>query len=63
MYHEMRFGESYLDCEMKVDHFIIKGELGNTQIFDLCEYPFIIPSQDKYNPKNKREIFKRKNCS
>lgn len=57
MYHEMRFGESYLDCEMKVDHFIIKGELGNTQIFDLCEYPFIIPSQDKYNPKNKREIF------
>ena len=56
-YTEMIFGESFLDCEMKVDHFIIKGELGNTQIFDLCEYPFLIPSQDKYNPKNKKEIF------
>ena len=30
---------------MKVDHMIIKGELGNTQLFDLCQYPFVIKNQ------------------
>ena len=35
----------------------IKSSLSNIQIYDLCEYPFGISSQEKYNPKNKIEIF------
>jgi hypothetical protein len=46
---------------MNCDHLIIKGTLGNTQIFDLCEYPFIIENQKKFNKNNKYEIFGLKN--
>ena len=46
-----------MDFEMYTDHSFIKGSLGNTQIYDLCEYPFVISSQNKYNPYNKVEIF------
>ena len=56
-YTEVKMGESSMDFDMYTDHSVIKGSLGNTQIYDLCEYPFVISSQDKYNPNNKVEIF------
>ena len=56
-YHEVKMGESSMDFEMYTDHSFIKGSLGNTQIYDLCEYPFVISSQDKYDPSKKVEIF------
>ena len=56
-YHEVEMGESSMNFDMYTDHTYIQGSLGNTQIYDLCEYPFVISSQDKYNPKNKIEIF------
>ena len=56
-FNEMRFGPSFLDYESKVDHFIIKGELGNTQLFDLCQYPFVIKNQSEYDPNKIKEIF------
>ena len=56
-FNELRFGPSFLDYETKVDHFIIKGELGNTQLFDLCQYPFVIKNQDEYDPSKIKEIF------
>ena len=48
-FNELRFGPSFLDYEMKVDHTIIKGELGNTQLFDLCQYPFVIKNQNEFD--------------
>ena len=56
-YHEVKMGESSMEFEMYTDHMFIKGSLGNTQIYDLCEYPFVISSQDKYDPNKKVEIF------
>ena len=56
-YHEVVLNESTMDFDMYTDHMFIQGSLGNTQIYDLCEYPFVISSQEKYNPKNKVEIF------
>ena len=56
-FNEMRFGPSFLDYEGKVDHFIVKGELGNTQLFDLCQYPFVIKNQSEYDPNKIKEIF------
>ena len=56
-FNELRFGPSFLDYEMKVDHTIIKGELGNTQLFDLCQYPFVIKSQKEFDPSKIKEIF------
>ena len=59
-FNELRFGPSFLDYEIKVDHTIIKGELGNTQLFDLCQYPFVIKSQQEYDPNKIKEIFGNK---
>ena len=56
-YHEVKLNESSMDFDMYTDHMFIKGSLGNTQIYDLCEYPFVIKSQEKYDPNNKVEIF------
>ena len=56
-YHEIILNESSMTFDMYTDHMFIEGSLGNTQIYDLCEYPFVISSQEKYNPKNKVEIF------
>ena len=56
-YHEIILNESTMDFDMYTDHMYIQGSLGNTQIYDLCEYPFVISSQEKYNPENKLEIF------
>ena len=56
-YHEVKLNESSMDFDMYTDHLFIKGSLGNTQIYDLCEYPFVISSQKEFNPKNKVEIF------
>ena len=56
-YHEVEMGESSIVFEMYTDHSFIKGSLGNTRIYDLCEYPFVISSQDKYDPSKKVEIF------
>ena len=56
-YHEVEMGESSIDFDIYTDHSFIKGSLGNTQIYDLCEYPFVISSQDKYDPNKKVEIF------
>ena len=56
-FHELRFGPSFLDYEMKVDHMIIKGELGNTQLFDLCQYPFVIKNQKEFDQNKIKEIF------
>ena len=56
-FNEMRFGPSFLDYESKVDHFIVKGELGNTQLFDLCQYPFVIKDQSEFDPNKIKEIF------
>ena len=56
-YHEVKMGESSIDFDIYTDHSFIKGSLGNTQIYDLCEYPFVISSQDKYDPSKKVEIF------
>ena len=56
-YNELRFGASFLDCDMKVDHFLLKGELGNTQLFDLSQYPFVINSQKEYDKSKIKEIF------
>ena len=56
-FNEMRFGPSFLDYQNKVDHFIIQGELGNTQLFDLCQYPFVIKNQSEYDPNKIKEIF------
>ena len=54
---EVKMGESSMDFDMYTDHSFIQGSLGNTQIYDLCEYPFVISSQDKYDPNKKVEIF------
>jgi len=58
------FSKSILEIEMKVDHTIIKGNLGNTEIFDLTNYPY--KNDDNFkNIKsndinlNKRRIFGR----
>jgi hypothetical protein len=56
-YHEIILNESFMSFDMYTDHMFIKGSLGNTQIYDLCEYPFVISSQEKFNPNNKIEIF------
>ena len=56
-FNEMRFGPSFLDYENKVDHFVVKGELGNTQLFDLSQYPFVIKNQAEYDPNKIKEIF------
>ena len=56
-FSELRFGPSFLDYETKVDHTIIKGELGNTQLFDLSQYPFVIKSQKEYDQNKIKEIF------
>ena len=56
-YTEVKMGKSSMDFYMYTDHTIIEGSLGNTQIYDLCEYPFVISSQDKYDPSKKVEIF------
>ena len=56
-FSELRFGPSFLDYEMKVDHTIIKGELGNTQLFDLCQYPFVIKNQKEFDESKIKEIF------
>ena len=48
-FNELRFGPSFLEYEMKVGHIIIKGELGNTQLFDLCQYPFVIKNQNEFD--------------
>ena len=56
-FNELRFGPSFLEYEMKVDHTIIKGELGNTQLFDLCQYPFVIKNQNEFDLNKIKEIF------
>ena len=56
-FNELRFGPSFLDYTMKVDHNIIKGELGNTQLFDLCQYPFVIKNQKEFDQSKIKEIF------
>ena len=45
---QLRCGESYFNCDMNVDHLIMNGELGNTEIFDLSEYPFTIKNQSQF---------------
>ena len=60
-YIQLRCGESYFNCDMSVDHLIMNGELGNTEIFDLSEYPFTIKNQSEFNKKNIRQIFGIKN--
>ena len=56
-FNELRFGPSFLDYESKVDHTVIKGELGNTQLFDLCQYPFVIKNQNEFDQSKIKEIF------
>ena len=56
-FSELRFGSSFLDYQLKVDHSIIKGELGNTQLFDLCQYPFVIKNQKEFDQSKIKEIF------
>ena len=56
-YSELRFGASFLDCDMKVDHFVLNGEMGNTQLFDLSEYPFVIRNQSMFDKSKMKEIF------
>ena len=46
---------------MNVDHLIMNGELGNTEIFDLSEYPFTIKNQNEFKKENIRQIFGIKN--
>ena len=46
---------------MTVDHLIMNGELGNTEIFDLSEYPFTIKNQSQFKKENSRQIFGVKN--
>ena len=36
---------------MTVDHLIMNGELDNTEIFDLSEYPFTIKNQSLLKKK------------
>ena len=58
------FSKSILEIEMKVYHTIIRGNLGNTEIFDLTNYPYKNDEVFK-NMKNndinfnKRRIFGR----
>ena len=33
---------------MTVDHLIMNGELGNTEIFDVSEYSFTIKNQSQF---------------
>ena len=56
-FNELKFGPSFLDYQMKVDHTVIKGELGNTQLFDLCQYPFVIKNQKEFDQNKIKEIF------
>ena len=58
---QLRCGESYFNCDMNVDHLIMNGELGNTEIFDLSEYPFTIKNQNEFKKENIRQIFGIKN--
>jgi hypothetical protein len=63
MYIEMRLENAILDFDMKVDHFSLLGELGNTQIFDLSNYPFTIRSQKEFNQSFIKEILGAKENS
>ena len=56
MFMEVRLGETNIFCNLYVDHIEIEGSLGNTQIFDLSNYPYTITSQDQYNPDHIKEI-------
>ena len=60
-YIQLRCSESYFNCDMTVDHLIMNGELGNTEIFDLSEYPFTIKNQSQFKKENSRQIFGVKN--
>ena len=53
----LRFGKSFLNCIMKVDHFVIEGELGNSQLFDLSNYPFVYENNNEYDESKNKEIF------
>ncbi len=57
MFYEMKFGESYLDSISKVDHLLVKGELGNSEIFDLCQYPFVIENQSQFDKNKIKKVF------
>lgn len=63
MYIEMQLENAILDFDMKVDHFTLVGELGNTQIFDLSNYPFTIRSQKEFNKSSIKEILGAKENS
>lgn len=56
MFMEARLGETNLYCDSYVDHLEIQGTLGNTQIFDLSNYPYTIKTQEEYDSKNMKEI-------
>ena len=57
MFYEMKFGESYLDSISKVDHLLVTGELGNSEIFDLCQYPFVIENQSQFDKNKIKKVF------
>ena len=63
MFTEIRLGETEIICELAIDHMIIKGNMGNTQILDLSNYPYTITDQESYDPANIKEIFGFKNKS
>jgi vacuolar protein sorting-associated protein 13A/C len=56
MFMEARLGESRIFCDLYLDHMEIEGTLGNTQLFDLSNYPYTINNQDEFNPGQTKEI-------
>ena len=56
LFCELRLSQSSLIIDIEKDHFVMKGNLGNTQIIDLTNYPFSIRHQRDFNRLNMREV-------
>ncbi len=56
MFMELRLGETSIFCDLYCDHLEIEGTLGNTQLFDLSNYPYTIRTQQEFKQVHKKEV-------